>query len=172
MKEEVIDAAINSIASDPYLAIQYAELFKKRLSSKMENAMLIELNKKINYYNNNYFHFEAVIGIYLYLRKFKENFPLFEQFLIKLNNLKEGLKLDEPYEEDDLEAEDFDEANAFKKVLDEVIYNYILTNRNDKILREIGINNRNDLLKLKAKIVENGNTHDQIKASGYGELDY
>ena len=172
IKKEIIDAALNSIASDPYLAIQYEELFKKRLSSKMENAMLIELNKKINYYNNNYFHFEAVIGIYLYLRKFKENFPLFEQFLIKLNNLKEGLKLDEPYEEDDLEAEDFDEANAFKKVLDEVIYNYILTNRNDKILREIGINNRNDLLKLKAKIVENGNTHDQIKASGYGELDY
>jgi hypothetical protein len=172
MKEEVIDAAIDSIASDPYLVTQYAELFKKRLSSKMENAMFIELNKKIDYYYNNYFHFEAVIGIYLYLRKFKENFPLFERFLIKLNNLREGLKLDEPYEEDDLEADDFDEANAFKKVLDEVIYNYILTNRNDKILREIGINNRNDLLKLKEKIVENGNTHDQIKASGYGELDY
>jgi hypothetical protein len=137
----------------------------------MENAMFIELSKKIDYYNNNYFHFEAVIGIYLYLRKFKENFPLFEQFLIKLNNLRGGLKLDEPYEEN-LEAEDFDEVNAFKKVLDEVIYNYILTNRDDKILREIGINNRNDLLKLKAKILSGGVTHDYIKTSGYGELDY
>jgi hypothetical protein len=36
---------------------------------------------------------------------------------------------------------------------------------------EIGINNKDDLLKLKAKIIEGRNIHYEIKLSGYGELD-
>jgi hypothetical protein len=171
IKEEVIDAALDSIASDAYLAMEYVKLFKKRLSPKMENTMLIELNKKIDFYNNNYFDFEYVARIYLYLKETKQSFPLFEEFLIKLNDLKGGLKLDEPYEEDQQFEEDFDEINGFKKMLNEVIYNYTITNRT-KVWSEIGINNRNDLLKLKAKILSGGVTHDYIKTSGHGELDY
>ena len=168
MKDKLIDAAINSIATLPILSIEYAELFTKRLSPEMENKMFIELNKKINYYNNNYFNLEDVLEIYLYIRTFsnKESFPLLENFLIKLNDLRDGLKLDEPYED----VNDFNEVIEFKKLLDEIIYNYILTNRSNKVWKEIGIFNKSDLLKLRAKIVDNGNYH--THPSGHGELDY
>jgi hypothetical protein len=182
-KEKIIDAALDSIASSPYYVMQYStEIVKGRLSPKMEEKMLIELNKKINYYYLQYFHFEDVTHIYLYLSKFKERFPLFEEFLIKLNDLKEGLDLDNlfygPEEEDhdDFDDEDdeeffddFNEGIQFKKLLDEIIYNYTVTNRNG-LWSEIGINNKKDLLKLRRKVVEKGSYN--INLQGYGELDY
>jgi hypothetical protein len=172
-KEKTIDAALDSIASSPYYAMQYAQVITKgRLSPKMEEKMLIELNKKINYYYLQYFHFEDVTRIYLYIKETKERFPLFEEFLIKSNDLREGLDLDTlsygPNGEDE-DPDDFNEGIQFKKLLDEIIYNYTIINR-DKVWKEIGIKNRDDLLKLKAKIVEQGNYH--INLQGYGELDY
>jgi len=171
IKEEIIDAALNSISSDARLAMEYAKLFKKRLSSEMENTFFIELNKKIDFYNNHYFNFvEDIIKIYLYIKEIKESFPLFEEFLIKLNDLKGGLKLDEPYEEDIENEDEIDGIEQFRKLLHQIIYNYTITNRN-KVWSEIGINNKDDLLKLKAKIIEGRNIYYQLKISGYGELD-
>jgi hypothetical protein len=172
-KEKIIDAALDSIASSPYYVMQYTQVItKERLPSRMEEKMLIELNKKINYYYLQYFHFEDVTHIYLYLSKFKKRFPLFEEFLIKLNDLRKGLDLDTlsyGQDEEDEDPDDFNEAIQFKKLLNEIIYNYTVTNRNG-LWSEIGIKNKNDLLKLRKKVVEKGSY--DINLKGYGELDY
>lgn len=172
IKDKIIDAALDSISSSPRHIAKYSiEVIKKRLTPKMEEKMFIELNKKIKDYYLNYHEFSKnVSNVYFYTNKIKEKFPLFEQFLLKINNLRGGLKLNDFYQ--GYQEGDFDEFNEeaeFKKLLDEIIYGYTIINRNKEWI-EIGINDRNDLIKLRKRIVENKVYISKFE--GYGELDY
>jgi hypothetical protein len=163
INDELIDAAISSIKERDKTLINYSITMKIIMSPKTEKRIINNLKDNLL---NNGIGFAFEIGnsyLYKYIKMTKEKNLEFEKLLLDYSNQNGGLKITGiPYEEES----DF---LSYRTILDEAIYNYTITNR-DGTWPEIGINNRQDLLKLRTQIVD----HDtlQFNLSGYGELDY
>ena len=175
ISDELINAAISSIESNYNLALQYSELTKKRLRPEIEKNLLNILEEKLSNLKSVFLDRDRNIGyayeignsgVYHYIRYFKRKFPEFESMLLDYSNKNGGLKITGvPY---DPEIDEYTDK-SYRTILDETIYNYTITNRGGT-WPEIGIHNRQDLLKLRTQIVD----HDtlQFRLRGYGELDY
>lgn len=175
ISDELIEAAISSIESDYMLALQYSELTGKRLRSETEKRFLKKLENKLSDLKSNFLDGDTDIGmsyeignsrVYEFIKYFKKSFPEFEKLLLNYSNRNGGLQITGiPY---NTEIDDRTDKH-YRTILDEVIYNYTITNRGGT-WPEIGINNREDLLKLRMQII--GHDTLQFILRGYGELDY
>ena len=163
ISDELINSALSSIESSDHLALRYSELTGKRLTLKTEERILNNLEKKLSSGSIGLSYEIGNSGVYDYIKHFKERFPKFEKILLDYSNKNDGLKITGiPYIEDD-------HFLHYRTILDEVIYNYTITNRGGT-WPEIGINNRDDLLKLRAQMIDHDSLNFRLR--GYGELDY
>jgi hypothetical protein len=170
ISDELINSALSSIESLEYLALQYSGLTEKRwgpktektFSNKLEEA-LSDLKDELSYDDIGSSYEIGNLNVYDYIRYFKKRFPEFEKLLLDYSNRNGGLKITGiPYV-------DGNHFLLYRTILDEAIYNYTITNRGGT-WPEIGINNKNDLLKLRNQIIDHGTLQFQLR--GYGELDY
>lgn len=175
LSNELIEAAISSIESEYILALRYSELTGKRLRPETEKIFLNILEKELSNLKSDFSDGNTDIGssyeignsrVYEFIKYFKKRSPEFEELLLNYSNRNGGLQITGiPY---DLERDDGTDKH-YRTILDEVIYNYTITNRGGT-WPEIGINDREDLLKLRTQII--GHDTLQFNLKGYGELDY
>ena len=164
--DKLIDAAIFSIESSNRYAMDYAKKTGIPLKPEIAERIISDLGAQLSDGDIGHAYQIGNSGVYEYIKTTKQKNPLFEKILLDYSNKNGNLKITGiPY---DLEMDD-GASKHYRTILDEAIYNYTITNR-DGTWPEIGINNRKDLLKLRAQIVD----HDtlQFHLKGYGELDY
>jgi hypothetical protein len=164
--DKLIDAAILSIESSDRYVINYAKKTGRPLKPEVEERIISNLGAQLADGDLGNAYEIGNSKIYEYIKITKKKSPLFEKILLDYSNKNGGLKITGiPY---DLEKDDGTDKH-YRTLLDEAIYNYTITNRGGT-WPEIGINNRQDLLKLQRQIVD----HDTLQFSlqGYGELDY
>lgn len=144
IKDELVDSAIFSIYDDLKNEL--------KIDSNYDIGMSYEIGNS---------------GVYEYVKKLIKGKSLeFEEILLNYSNQNGGLQITGiPYDSQRDKRTD----KHYRTILDEAIYNYTITNRGGT-WPEIGINNREDLLKLRVQIID----HDtlQFRLRGYGELDY
>lgn len=166
INDKLIDAAIFSIESSNRHAMDYAKATGIPLKPAVAERIIGGLGAQLADGDIGNAYEIGNSGVYQYIKTTKKKSPLFEKILLDYSNKNGGLKITGiPY---DLERDDGTDKH-YRTLLDEAIYNYTITNRGGT-WSEIGINNREDLLKLRAQIAD----HDtlQLHLQGYGELDY
>jgi hypothetical protein len=162
MNDKLIEAAISSIESNRKYAIIYSQETGRPLNPVILEEIITNLENTLN--NGIGYAYEiGNSGLYQTVKMMKKRFPRFEKILLDYSDKNGGLKITGiPYEEDS----DF---LHYRTILDEAIYNYTITNRGGT-WPEIGINNKDDLLKLRTQIVDHDTLSFRLK--GYGDLDY
>ena len=166
INDKLIDAAISSIESLDRYALEYAQKTGRPLKPKIEERIFSNLENQLSSEDFNHAYEIANSRVYEYIKTTKKKSPLFEKILLDFSNKNGGLQITGiPYDSQRDKRTD----KHYRTILDEAIYNYTITNRGGT-WPEIGINNREDLLKLRAQIVD----HDSLQfyLTGYGELDY
>lgn len=162
MSDKLIEAAISSIESNRKYAIMYSQETGIPLNPVILEEIITNLESLLND-SIGYVYEIGNSGLYETVKMMKKRFPRFEKILLDCSNKNGGLKITGiPYEE----KSDF---LHYRTILDEAIYNYTITNRGGT-WPEIGINNRQDLLKLRTQIVDHDTLSFRLK--GYGDLDY
>jgi hypothetical protein len=139
---------------------------KKRLPIEIEEIIINSLKEQLR----DEIGMAYEIGnsyIYDYIRDVIQGIFLpFENLLLEYSNKNCGLKITGvPY---DIHIDESTDKH-YRTILDETIYNYTITNRGGN-WPEIGINNKQDLLKLRKQIVDHETLQFHLK--GYGDLDY
>lgn len=126
------------------MASRYARITGRRIPLKSEDMFFNNLDSIATGLNSVYILSEY----YEYVMIFKKRFERFETVLLNLNNMRGGLKLTGiPYDSRD----DLTNDEHLEIILDEFIYNYTVNNYGG-IWPEIGINTKNDLMKLRNQL--------------------
>ena len=166
INDKLIDAAISSIESSNYYVLEYAKKTGRPLKPEIQERIISGLEGQLSSGDIRLAYEIGNSGIYEYIKAIKQKSPLFEKILLDYSNKNGGLKINGVSYNPEI---DEDTDKHYRTLLDEAIYNYTITNRGGT-WPEIGINNRDDLLKLRTQIID----HDTLQFSlqGYGELDY